>query len=362
MPLGGLIVEESDDDYESESSFADINDLLQRQSAAKHSNPVANGSESSRNTRVRNKGKGTSFNTPPSKPKYKFTMEALIKQAEIHKAAEESALSMKALLEDTAKQNPQDSSPDAARDKMLESVVAGREGTDVDKILRAVKRTEAIRSEKRWYSFDIVKNDIRADRQFPRNANMEGWKGKLADPRAREQIILSGFARDMVGLGDTLPNEALSWMLGEICLEHRDDLREAYSKILAASTQQLRDLISAATIMNLFKRLGSTEAAVKIDEKVKPLSTDHSPYEGHDWTPLRAVITFVGQISEYLSLETCLYILSLLLRLCVDGVFVENIGLLTALQRTMEQVSRNVGATHWEIFVRAKSSDNVLQD
>jgi hypothetical protein len=355
------IIEPSDDEHDSDSSLEELSTRLQYKNTAKHASPRANGSESSRNTRVRNRGKVTTIHSPPPKPKYKFTMEALIKQAESHKAAEESARSTKALLENTMEQKSQYNSPEAARDRMLKSVVDGKEGTDVDKILQAVKRTEAIRSEKKWYFFDIVQQDTHADRQLPMNAKTEGWKTRLADPRSREQTVLSGFARDMVGLGDTLSDETLLWMLKEICLEHQDDMREAYCKILAASSQQLRNLLCPTIIISLFKALGGTDAAVKTDEKVKPMSADYSPYENHDWTALRAVITFVGQISEHLSLKSCEYTFCLLLRLCIDGVFVEDLSLLAALQKTMEQVSENIGVVDWEQTVREKNSEHTLQ-
>lgn len=360
MPVGRLVIKGSDDeDSDSDSSLEELNVRLQFQSATRHSNVVANDSESSRNPRVHKKGIGASVNTSPLKPRYKFNMETLIKQAEIHQATEASALSMKTALECAAEQNLQYINREAARDSVLKSVVAEQEGTDINKVLQAVKRTEAIRSEDRWYFFDIDKYDIHVARQLPMIGLINGWKRGLVEPRSREQFVLSNFARDMVGLGDTLPDEFLNWMLYEICFEYRDDLRGAYCNILIASTQQLRKLVSQATLKRLFKVLGGTEAAVEITEKVKPVSMDHSLYESHDWKFLRAIITFVGHASEHFSLESYSYTMCLLVRLCIDRLFVEDNDLLAAIQKTMEQVSGTVGAKQWEKIVREEVPSSI---
>jgi hypothetical protein len=349
-----VISASDDEDTGSDSSVEDIYVALQHQSRPSYSNPAANGFKSLEHSRARNKRKRVFIQPSPSKPKYKFDMKMLIEQAEKHKATEASALSMKALLEDAAENESQGSGSEAARDSILQSVLAEKEkdGTEPGKFLLAVKRTEAICTEKVWYFFDPVRDNTHTAGPLPARTVTNGWKAMLADPQSREQFLLSGFAQDMVTLGDTLDDDLFRWMLDEICFEHRDDLREAYCKVLAATDEQVGQFMSPEVITSIFQKLGAKKAAFDIDEEVKLISKDESPYEGYDWKTLRAVIAFIGRISKYLSAEASSYMMCVLTRLCIDRVVVEDISLLAAVQKTMEQVCSNIKDAHWEIIVR----------
>lgn len=347
-----------EEDTGSESSVEDIYVALQHQSRPKYSNPAANGFKSPENSRARNKRKRVFVQPSPSKPKYKFDMKTLIEQSEKHKATEASTLSMKTLLEDAADIDSQGNSPEAARDSILQSVLAEKEkdGANPGKFLLAVKRTEAIQTENVWYFFDSVRDNPHTARPLPACTVTNGWKAMLAHLHSREQFLLSGFAQDMVTLGDTLDEDLFRWMLDEICFEHRDDLREAYCKVLAATDEQVGQFMSHEVITSIFQKLGAKKAAFDIDEEVKLIAKDQSPYEGHDWTTLRAVIAFIDRISKHLSIETSSYIMCVLTRLCIDSVVVEDISLLAAVQKTMGQVCSNIKDTHWETIVRTPKS------
>jgi hypothetical protein len=359
QPSRDRVINASDEeDNGSDSSVEDIYVALQHQSRPKYSKPATNGFKSPENFRARNKRKRVFVQPSPSKPKYKFDMKTLIEQAEKHKATEASALSMKALLEDAADNDSQDNSPEAARDSILQSVLAEKEkdGADPGKFLLAVKRTEAIQTEKVWYFFDSVRDNRHTARPLPASTVTNGWRAMLADPQSRERFLLSGFVRDMVALGDTLDDDLLRWMLDEICFEHRDDLREAYCKILTATDEQVGQIMSNEVIASLFQKMGAKKAAVDINGEVKLVPKDQSPYKGHDWTTLRAVIAFIGRISKHLSVNTPSYIMCVLTRLCIDSVVVEDIGLLAAVQKTMEQICSNIEDAHWETIVRRPKS------
>jgi hypothetical protein len=362
-PRDRVISGSDEDDSGSDSSVEDIYVALQHQSRPKYSNSAANGFKLPENSRARNKRKRV-FNQPsPSKPKYKFDMKTLIEQAEKHKATEASALSMKALLEDAADNDLPGNSLETARDSILQSVLAEKEkdGADPGKFLLAVKRTEAIRTEKVWYFFDLVRDNSRSARPLPACTETDGWRTMLADPQSREQVLLSGFVRDMVALEDTLDDDLFEWMLNEICFEHRDDLREAYCKVLAATDEKVGQFMSHEVIASLFQKIGVKKAAFDINEEVKLISKDQLPYEGHNLTTMRAVISFIGRISKHLSMETSSYIMCLLTRLCIDSVVVEDISLLAAAQKTMEQVCNNIEDAYWETIVRKQSCESVVQ-
>lgn len=341
-----------EEDSNSDSSVEDIYVALQHQSRPKFSDSAANGFKPLEKSRARNKRTRILVQPSPSKPKYKFDMKTLIEQAERHKATEASALSMNELL-DAADNDSQDNGQEVAGDSILQSVFAEKEkdGVDPGKFLLAVKRTEATRSEKVWYFFDSVRDNSSKSRPLPACTEIDGWKAMLADPQSRDQVLLSGFARDMVALEGSLDNALFRWMLDEICFEHRSNLRAAYCAVLAVTEEQIGLFMSREVIKGIFGNLGAKKAASDMNEELKLISKDQSPYEGHDWTTLADLIAFIGRISKYLSIETTSYVMCMVTRLCIDSVVIEDINLLAAVQQTMVQVCSRIESTHWETIV-----------
>jgi hypothetical protein len=358
---GQQIIRSSDDEEtDSDSSLEDLADMLKFQSATQRpTSTAANGSETSKISRLRNRGKPVRGSASPGavKPKLMFDMKMLVDQAKKSEATEASALRLQALLDETAgsAQDPQTRSPGVNQNEILESVVAEQEGCSVEQVLRAVKRTEAIHANKRWEFFEATKPDTLTVRHFPYDDTVEGWKVDLADPDLREQLVLSGFVRDMVALGDHLPDELFLWILDEICLGSREDFRDAYAKILLASPKQIRQTVRPEIIVHLFQKLGAKGEATDINRKVKSIAGDHAKSEGQDWAVVRNVVIFIGRISEYLSVSTCSSTLCILARLCIDDVVSENIGLLAAAQETIEKISRGIRDEHWQKIVRAEA-------
>lgn len=360
---GQLVIRSSDDEEtDSDSSLEDLADMLKFQNATQRPiSTAANSSRTPKTSRLRDRGKPTRGPGPASpgevKPKLMFNMKMLVDQAKKSEATEASALRLQALLDNTAgsAQDPQTRSPGADQNEILESVVAEQEGASVEQVLRAVKRTEAIHVNKKWDFFEALKPDNPTVRNFPYDDTVKSWKVELANPELREHLVLSGFARDMVALGDSLPDELFLWILDEICLGSRDEFYEAYVKILLASPRQIRQTICPETIVYLFRKLGAKEEALDVSRKAKSIAGDHAKSEGQDWTVVRNVIIFIGRISEYLTVSTCSSALCILARLCIDDVVSENVGLLAATQETIEKICRSIGTEHWQKIVRAEA-------
>lgn len=84
----------------------------------------------------------------------------------------------------------------------------------------AIDRVEVTLPEYRWYFFETQPTSVDVKRQpFPDIFLSEDWRHDLANPRQRYQTFVSGFAEDMVCVGKTLPDEIITWMLDEICLD-----------------------------------------------------------------------------------------------------------------------------------------------
>jgi hypothetical protein len=152
---------------------------------------------------------------------------------------------------------------------------------------------------------------------------------------------LTGFARDMISMGDTLPDELFMWILDQAVFEVRDDLRQAYFEALIASSNQTRRLINPEDVENIFIRLGATPEAVNIIHKLSPSPPDPGAYDGRDWTTLCLWITFFGQITKYINASTAGRLLVILMRLCCDTVVMDNIDLFASVQQTIEALVQN---------------------
>jgi hypothetical protein len=359
VPTSQLIIKSSEDEESnSDTSLEDLADLLQFKSSKCASYQGNNGPKPSKATRSKDGRKYPAYPASPvaAKPKYQFDLKKLVGQAEIANATEESAIRVKAMLDGNppmASTPPGCNRPDT-HSETLGSFAAEEEGAKMEKVLQAVKRTEATHAEKRWYFFDSCEEKKFAVSLFSASKTVGGWQGNIVDPQLREQLILSGFARDMITLKDALPDEFFLWILGEICIERRTDLREAYCNTLAASEEQIPRLIHPETIAHIFRKLGAKETSVDLNQKILLVPEDVSACKGHDYQILRTVIVFIGNISRHLSEVTRSYTISILARLCADGVVLENIGLLAAIRRAIEQVSQSITGMFWIDSVRGK--------
>jgi hypothetical protein len=358
--VGPIVIRSSDDEESaSDAGLEDLADVI-GQSANRPSNLAFNGFKSPEKPRPRKRGKGASIPNSPLavKPKLKFDMKMLQDQAEESEATEASVLRVKALWDKPAGSSPDSerSDPDFRHHEILESVVAEQDGASVEQVLQAVKRTEAINAEKRWEFFESNVEESTSNRPFPSIEGTNSWKDGLADPGSRQQLVLSDFAKEMVELGDVLPDELLLWMLDEICLERRDDLRETYARLLMASSTQIRRLVLPETIIDLFRKLGAKDAAIDLQKKVRPTPTDNIKRQSRDWSGLSSFVAFIGRASHFLDDVTRSSAMSILTRLCIDELLLENIVLLAAVRKTMEQILSSVRITQWNKTVRHEPS------
>ncbi|RAL59163.1 hypothetical protein DID88_006719 [Monilinia fructigena] len=88
-------------------------------------------------------------------------------------------------------------------------------GKNVQKVLNAVKRTEALNMGSRWYFFETEEIPTVKRQPFPKASVLKNWKNDLAEPRVRHQTFVSGFAENMVAYGNTLPDEIIKWILDD---------------------------------------------------------------------------------------------------------------------------------------------------
>jgi hypothetical protein len=287
--------------------------------------------------------------------KQKFDLKSLASHAEMDRRTEASSKRVKAMQEASEKKQVirtrgGDSGEKFKHSSILENVVADKEGADAQKVARAVMRTEATLSEPRWYFFDTQSSPSKSKRKpFPTKAIPEGWRNELKDPEMRNQTFVSGYAEDLVQFGEALPDEILLWMLDEMCVESSETLRASYCNTLKQSSKQIAGLVVPDIIRKLFESVGANSTTMAIAEKIRPLQALPAGYAKTDWSSLLNLIRFLGHIAE--SLEPRTYVVTSLLRMCVDRVVMENVDIFDTVQKTIHLLCRYIPEETWESCV-----------
>jgi hypothetical protein len=354
------VIQNSDgEDEDSDSSLEDLSALLAAKSSEVRAKQVMNGITPS--TPPKHPASTVNFHISPLPvlSKYKFDLKSLVSRAEDHEAIEASSKRVKAMMaskdedEDTAMSDHAAELAKFPHGALLGSVVAGREDLEAYKVTRAIMRTEATATEKRWYFFDTKSNTPKPQRTpFPIKAVPKNWKRELVDPKTRYQTFVSGFAENLVSLGMKLPDELFLWMLDEACLETSDPLRTSYMGTMRESTEQIQRLLSPDLVRKVFQRLGGSSAGTEIAQKIVPVSKLSDPYSNRDWAKLLSIINFFGQISRSLQQKSRASIMCTLLRMSVDQVVYENVDLLDSVQGTVSRLCKHTPDEDWKTFVR----------
>jgi hypothetical protein len=242
---------------------------------------------------------------------------------------------------------------------LLESVVAEREDGGAHKVKRALMRTEATVSEKRWYFFDTETKKSKIERKpFPTSSVSEEWRSELVNPETRYHSFISGFTADLIELGRALPDELFLWMLDEVCIEANEPLRTSYLNTMKLCSEQVSRLIVPETLQSLFRGLGGTQDATIITEKIRPIQAPPEHYSNRDWGKghLLSVIRFLGRFTKSLQQESRTYIVTMLLRMSVDRVVCENVDLLDLVQQTISRLCHYTPDNAWEASVSTPPS------
>lgn len=360
------VIQNSDDeDEDSDSSLEDLAALLAAKSSEIRGRQAINGIAPSTPVAPRHQTRAANFHTSPLPvlSKYKFDLKSLVSHAERAEATEASSKRVKAIMaakdeiaDDDTTMILSDHTADPAKfahGALLESVVADREDGGTHKVTRAIMRTEATVTEKRWYFFDTQSKASKSERKpFPTRSVPENWEKELVNPKTRHQTFVSGFAEDMVTFGKKLPDELFLWILDEACLEASDPLRTSYLNTIRESKEQIQRLLSPDLIRKLFRVIGGSSNATEISQKVVPVAKLADPYSNRDWARLLSIIRFLGQIGKSLQQASRTNIICMLLRMSVDHVVFENVDLLDSVQETIGRLCRYTPDEDWETCVR----------
>lgn len=243
-----------------------------------------------------------------------------------------------------------------------------------EKVLRAVKRSQATPGRKEYHFFDEPPQQnpnspgtIGVRGSFPKAVAKGPWKF-LARDQGRADLFEDGVPFLIQSKLKNLPDEIYSWILWEIPAVKSPRLREEYLRLLENCTDHTGRLIDENLIVKLFRDLGASDTALDLRPQSKPYpkSTERSHNSSsisssdrqRDWTGLLAVLEILSRASDGLTLRTLTCSIALVLRLGMDRVAREDPDVASEYQETFWWLVKAIPAGCWDKLVCSLFQDS----
>lgn len=351
MTTGQQIFGDSDGSSDSDSDLPDL-----------FTAPTASHKPTSKSSRkLRDTGSTTKSNAPPysspltfqPKHKYKFSIASLVSQSQRHEATEASAQRAKSILDEP--ENEKEAEQQGDKEALLDLVIADKDASSADKILRAVARTEATATEKRWYFFDPDSGTpTHKPTEIPANIPQIYQKWNLGRMIDRDSTAVSGIMRNVVSSQEELSDKHFLWILEMSCIQPAATLEEQYFDVLLAAPDAIYQCLRPKIVKGMFDLLGARPQATDRKANVEAVGVYREAYKGRDWGALQRYIQFLGDAAKFVTPATCGYAMSLLARLCADVLVKDTSTVLsTVLYTTRELCVAIEENDEWEISVCA---------
>ncbi|KAJ5305688.1 hypothetical protein PENANT_c041G06785 [Penicillium antarcticum] len=281
-----------------------------------------------------------------SPKKYKHTIDSLVYATVDDNEIEANVARVKANF---TQNTPDGNDGTSGVNKGLnESVLTSALGDDNDdstglqRLLEAVRRTEALDHDRAWRFFDGAQK-LPSAPEFPQHLFTRGTylDEFLADPEARERLLMSGDFIQMALHKGLLPDELILWTFRSIPYERRNEMSNVYYRILkGVDVGHLRSLIRPADIDDLFARLGAKSQSLDPSIVVTPIPLQEaSPDSGlKDSFPLISIFKLLREITDLLAEDTQERVVLLLLRLTLDLSLTADFMISSELQWTINVV------------------------
>ncbi|KAJ5612111.1 hypothetical protein N7510_005305 [Penicillium lagena] len=253
--------------------------------------------------------------------KYKNTLDSLVYDAVDDNEIEASVAKVKATF---AKPQPDSNTSTAElglHKGMLTSALGDNdEGSGLQRLMDAVRRTEALEQDRVWHFFDHDQKLPPAP-DFPRDLFPPGTHlAMFREPESRERAFQSGII-EFAFTRRALPNEFVKWIFQSISSEPRIELRQAYGRMLEHTTaERVAELIGPDDMDDLFRRMGAKPHVFDFSQPVKadppPLTTSKSTLK--DRAVFLSVLKSLNNAASLFGDETREQAIHLLLRLTLD--------------------------------------------
>ena len=311
-----MVLDSSDDDGDEVSSLDDLGELLGRPSPPANVAPASlpdpprqrrsertRGSDRSGRALRRSAKPSRTARSLPAVPQYKNSLAALVaraKAAEAEESAYRNALGLVAEADRSA-QAAVAAAGDLGRldGNALAPMMDGRDREDVDRLLRAVERTEALRVQTSW-SYFRPGGPVRPFLPpFPELDDAEPLQPLLKDRRGRELAIASGYVAE-VAARQPLPPALLSWFVAAAVAEEREDLRAAALRVVHESGAALTDVVTQAVVCELLEGIGASIETLEERKVLQPVTSMAAEGgQSRDWDPLHQVLQILTSAAPW---------------------------------------------------------------
>ncbi|KAJ5742794.1 uncharacterized protein N7511_011195 [Penicillium nucicola] len=281
-----------------------------------------------------------------SPKKYKHTIDSLVYDAVDDNEIEAKVTQLKAkLAQNTPKVTEDKSDPKKGLNESVLSSALGDENDDsigLQRLLDAVRRTEALDYDRAWRFFDGSQT-LPSAPEFPPHLFRSGTylDEFLTDPEARERLFMSGDFIQMALCKELLPDDLIMWTFRSIPYERRNEISNAYYRIIkGVDVDRLKSLIRPADIDDLFMRLGAKPQSLDLSIAIKPIPLQEAtPDSGlKDSFGLISILKLLREIADLLAQDTQERIVLLLLRLTLDLSLTADFVISSELQWTINAV------------------------
>ncbi|EGO51488.1 hypothetical protein NEUTE1DRAFT_88950 [Neurospora tetrasperma FGSC 2508] len=304
--------------------------------------------------------------------KHKFDMKAILKHTEADKKIAESEKRVEALMAEDEEEDNKRAEPLAVKKEgttlhddmldMLSEAEDSQEETKKEKLLRAVKRTEATSQRKQWYFFDENRGHNVVDdlsigfrNKFPQHAATGVWK-ILAAQKGRTDLLERGVPYHLQCKLRNLPDEIFVWIVDELPFVKTRRLREANLRLLGICLEQAGRLLTPDRITQLFRTIGTPKRCLETPSPSEDGTEQTNPDPGRpynidrDWTPLRTVLRILSQTAHGLSIDSLTRSTTLLLRLGMDALIRRNPDLHSTFRHTLINLVEAVPSSSFDAF------------
>ncbi|KAL2819993.1 hypothetical protein BJX63DRAFT_428317 [Aspergillus granulosus] len=290
--------------------------------------------------------RSASHYNPAPRP-YKNSLDSLVMQAVSENETEAGIARLRESLKSESAQESESRNSKNVHEGILASALDT--GTDdsmgLQRLLDAVRRTEAFDLGKSWSFFDL-KTPLPPPPDFPRDCVCPGtYLAVLREPESRERAFYSGVL-DFALSRDLLSDELVRWIFFSIPSEPRESLRHAYCRaIKRTKAERIKSSIQPEDIDNLFWYLSARPQALILSDPIVPDTQPNDRLESQPQhhTALISVLDVFREAADLFSSDTRDRILDILLRLPLDCSLTRHSIICTELERTITAILEGVG-------------------
>ncbi|KAF8241511.1 hypothetical protein K440DRAFT_665290 [Wilcoxina mikolae CBS 423.85] len=288
----------------------------------------------------------------PSKPKpsiYQFTLQRLLADKNKASAVENDIKRARNLINASSEHNERQFGQ--ARFILTEDTadaIMGERGSGT-RLLDALDRKEALREEKTWAFFDRCgMSSNKNERPFPKIVvtGRETFSA-IKDVFVHDQMLPCRMLTDMAVFGESLPDEILTWMLDQVCLEPDEDLAFAYLRLLQVCLSKRHRRLTISKVTSLLELLGAKKDALNLDRQIQ---LNNATAVGHakdhnDWN-IRLLLKLLGEKVDTEANATQFFFGSLI-RIALDDAISRQSDILLTIERALYNISCNIAEGEW---------------